>query len=76
MRALIQELWANHPGKTVGVGFGLLLGILFLLVGFWRMLVFALLVLAGYWIGRRIDRQEDMYGLLSRILPDDFFRRH
>lgn len=50
-----RELWAEHKGKLIGLGFGLLHGFLYLIVGFWDMLFFGLLLLIGYGVGKRID---------------------
>ena len=58
----------------LGTMFGLLLGLLYLLFGFWRMLIVALLVLGGYYLGKKADERERLRDVLARILPDHFFR--
>jgi len=58
----------------LGTLFGVLLGLLYLLFGFWRMLVVALLILGGYYIGKKADEKERLRDVLARILPDHFFR--
>ncbi|MFD2672770.1 DUF2273 domain-containing protein [Marinicrinis sediminis] len=50
------ELWSEHKGKLTGLVAGLLLGIIYLIAGFWDMLVFAFLLAVGYWIGKLKDR--------------------
>ena len=53
-----NELWERHRGKSVGIAGGIFLGIIYLISGFWDMLFFLLLILIGYYIGRKIDRGE------------------
>lgn len=55
-----NELWERHRGKTVGAAGGVLLGLLYLIVGFWDMLIFAFIVFIGYHIGRKLDRKESL----------------
>jgi uncharacterized membrane protein len=47
--------WDTYGGRACGVGAGLLFGLVYLLVGFWDMLFFALLVGVGFWIGKQKD---------------------
>jgi hypothetical protein len=53
---LWEHLWTEHRGKTSGAAAGVLFGLIYLLVGLWDMLIFALIVYTGYYIGRRLDR--------------------
>jgi|HigsolmetaAR203D_1030402.scaffolds.fasta_scaffold00658_4 uncharacterized membrane protein len=53
-----RELWNDHKGKCIGVAMGLLFGFVYLFFGFWDMVMFALLVLIGFAIGRKVDRAE------------------
>ncbi|MCD1260687.1 DUF2273 domain-containing protein [Paenibacillus athensensis] len=53
-----NELWEQHKGKLIGVAAGLLCGVIYLICGFWDMLVFAGIVLLGYYIGGKLDRRE------------------
>lgn len=50
-----NEVWAVYGGRLTWTAFGLFFGLLYLLVGFWHMLVAASITLIGYWIGRRKD---------------------
>jgi len=74
VKRLLEKCWNEHPGKCLGTLFGVLLGLLYLLFGFWRMLVVALLILGGYYIGKKADEKERLRDVLARILPDHFFR--
>ncbi|MBG9733773.1 DUF2273 domain-containing protein [Paenibacillus alvei] len=50
-----KEIWESHGGRLLGVAAGIFFGILYLIVGFWDMLFFALLVFIGYAVGRQRD---------------------
>ncbi|WP_438448812.1 DUF2273 domain-containing protein [Gorillibacterium sp. sgz5001074] len=53
-----MELWENHKGKILGTAFGFFLGLLYLTVGFWDMLIFAFIVFIGYYMGKKRDQGE------------------
>ncbi|MFM1653076.1 DUF2273 domain-containing protein [Brevibacillus sp. B_LB10_24] len=69
---MLWELLLEHKGKVLGVLAGLLFGIIFLIVGFWKTVVFILFVAAGFFIGRKLDDKEDLREILDRILPGKF----
>ncbi|MEJ8304559.1 DUF2273 domain-containing protein [Saccharibacillus sacchari] len=52
-----NEIWAVYGGRLSWTACGLFFGLLYLVVGFWHMVVVALLTLLGFWIGRRKDLQ-------------------
>lgn len=56
--------------RTLGMLAGAFLGLLYLLAGFWRALVFAGFILAGYWVGRWLDSQEDWRDVVNRIIQN------
>ncbi|MDO3677048.1 DUF2273 domain-containing protein [Paenibacillus ehimensis] len=56
-----EQLWEQHRGKTIGVLAGSALGLIYLFFGFWRMLIFVLIVYTGYYIGKRLDRNEPVF---------------
>jgi hypothetical protein len=58
-----NELWRRHTGAAVGIAGGIFLGFIYLFNGLWDMLVFALIVFAGYYFGRKTDRQEKWMSL-------------
>ncbi|WP_019122825.1 DUF2273 domain-containing protein [Brevibacillus massiliensis] len=69
---MLWNLLLEHKGKVLGVLAGLLFGIIFLIVGFWKTVVFILFVAAGFFIGRKLDDKEDLREILDRILPGKF----
>lgn len=56
-----REIGQKHSGKLIGAGCGLVLGIVYLIAGFWDMLIFAFLVYIGYYVGRKLDRREPLF---------------
>ncbi len=56
-----NELWNKYRGVSVGIACGLLLGMVYLIFGFWNMLVFAFIVYAGFFVGYKIDRREPLF---------------
>ena len=58
MSNFIVWLFTEHRGKCVGVLFGLLIGILFITIGFWQTLLVLLLIGVGYIIGKSWDDPE------------------
>lgn len=48
-------LMSEHRGKVIGVLLGLLASILFISYGFWRTMFIIICILAGYFIGKKID---------------------
>lgn len=53
-----KEVWESHGGRIAGVTFGIGLGLIYLICGFWDMLFFALVVFIGYTFGKRKDNAE------------------
>lgn len=70
-----DKLWQTHGGRMVGTLFGLFFGIIYLIVGFWKTLVFGMFVGLGYLWGYRLDHREDLKKVVSAILSDKWFRK-
>ncbi|MBE3594628.1 MAG: DUF2273 domain-containing protein [Candidatus Carbobacillus altaicus] len=69
------EALRPHWGKILGTIYALILSFVYLFFGFGRMLVVALILALGYWVGGRLDGQEQMRDWLQKILPASFFDR-
>ncbi|MZQ84285.1 DUF2273 domain-containing protein [Paenibacillus sp. 5J-6] len=63
-----NELWESHRGKVIGVAAGIFFGFIYLFFGFWDMLIFAFIVLVGFYIGNKLDRKE------SFVMLEDIWR--
>lgn len=71
---MLLKLLEEHPGKVIGGLSGLLLGLIFLLVGFWKTIIFLSFVAIGVYFGRKFDNNERFKDILEEIIPDKFFK--
>lgn len=71
---MFLRLLEEHPGKIIGGIAGLLLGLIFLLVGFWKTIIFLGFVAIGVFFGRKFDNNERFKDILEEIIPDKFFK--
>lgn len=56
MKDWFKKFYGEHKWLTIMAAAALLLGILFLCIGFWRTLLLAVLVAVGVLIGTLLDR--------------------
>lgn len=64
----IKELLENHKGKLFGVFSGLLIGVLILIIGFWKVIFLALCVGLGVWLGTMKDNKENFLSFMDKII--------
>jgi len=69
-RELLSYLWQNHRGALVGALTGLVVGLLFLVLGFWKTMLIIILVGLGYVIGGRYDQGDQFKNLLDRFFRE------
>ena len=48
-----REIWSVYWKRIIGAAAGLFCSIVYLAFGFWDMLFVALLIFAGYWLGKQ-----------------------
>jgi uncharacterized membrane protein len=75
MMSRLIELWeeaAPVRGRIIGGSVGFILGCVFLLFGFWKTMIFALIVAVGYTLGKIKDDIGNLKSVLQQILPDKF----
>lgn len=65
----ILKVFLEHYGKIIGITLGLLISILILTLGFIKTIFISLCVYIGYFFGSKIDKKENIWELLDRILP-------
>jgi uncharacterized membrane protein len=71
----ILEYYYEHRGAIKGAAVGLILAILILLLGFFRVLFIAILTGVGYYIGKRLHEDKNyIKNLLDRVLPPGTYR--
>lgn len=63
-------LWAleEHPGKLMGTAAGFILGLLIVVLGFWKALVLSLFVLLGLLLGKRHDDHKKLFDWMDRFI--------
>lgn len=71
---MISKLFEEHPGITIGVLIGLILGIIFLLFGFWKTIIFCLFIVIGLYIGMKFDADKKFKDIIEELLPGRFFK--
>ncbi len=74
MKEFFAGLWQTHRGRMLGVLLGLILGAMFLTMGFFRTIFLLILMTGGYILGQKVDDKEDIMELLDRILPRGYHK--
>lgn len=69
MRTMIRALLTHYRGRVIGTVAGITFALVYLHFGLLRTLFIAACALFGYYIGTRLDADEDLRSLLERILP-------
>ena len=49
----------ENRGKVIGIGLGLIIGILFITVGFWKTMFVIVCIVAGFFLGKKLDEKEN-----------------
>jgi uncharacterized membrane protein len=57
------QIWNEQRGRIIGSVGGLFLAIVYLISGFWDMLIVAFIVYIGYSIGKKIDQHEALFDI-------------
>lgn len=68
---LIQFLYLNRK-KIFGTLLGLFVGILILLIGFFKTLLLVITTIIGYYCGLRWNLEEDLKNLIFKVIPEKF----
>lgn len=62
----VADQGEKHRGKAIGILLGLLVALLWIIIGFWKMLFIVICILIGYFVGKRFDNGGS---------PGDFWKR-
>ena len=54
--------------------FGLFIGAMFLILGFLQTIFLLICISAGFFIGNKIDKKEDLLEWLDRLLPPGYHK--
>jgi len=59
----------HYRGRLIGTVAGITLALVYLHFGFWHTLFIGVCGAIGFFVGMRVDADEDLRSLLERILP-------
>jgi len=71
---ILNDLWRVYRGRLLGSVFGLFIGAMFLILGFLQTIFLLLCISAGFFIGNKIDKKEDLLEWLDRLLPPGYHK--
>jgi uncharacterized membrane protein len=58
-----------YKGRILGSLVGLITGLLWAFLGFWKALAFIFCVLLGFILGKKIDQRGSLREILNRVIP-------
>lgn len=61
--------FADHKGRIIGALLGLIVGLLWAILGWWKAAIFLFCVALGYFVGLRLDRRDSWREIIEKILP-------
>lgn len=64
---MVHEIWEKHKGKILGIICGVFLSIMYIISGFWDMMMCVLLLLIGYYFGKKSDLNEPWFELSKLV---------
>lgn len=71
---ILNDLWRLYRGRLLGSVFGLFIGAMFLILGFLQTIFLLICISAGFFIGNKIDKKEDLLEWLDRLLPPGYHK--
>lgn len=71
---ILTDIWQNYRGRLLCSLFGLFVGIVVLLLGFFKALFLLICIGAGFFLGNKLDKKEDLLEWLDRLLPNGYHR--
>ena len=71
-KTILEDLWYENKHLVVFALTGLVIGIMFLTMGFFRTVFLLLLISIGGFIGHQMDNNENIMDVLDRILPENY----
>ncbi|MDR6224650.1 DUF2273 domain-containing protein [Desmospora profundinema] len=71
----MEQLWETHRGRLTGLVIGLILGLIYLIAGFWKAIGFGAFLLAGYLIGQQLDDRDGFKDMLETVNPGKWLRK-
>lgn len=72
LEKLFLYVVTEHRGKVIGILLGLLASILFISYGFWRTIFVIACIVAGYFIGKKIDESASFEIWLKSLFKEKY----
>lgn len=72
LKTILEDLWYENKHALILGIIGLIIGIMFLTMGFFKTVFLLLLISVGGFIGRQMDNNENIMDILDRILPENY----
>lgn len=60
---------ARYKGRIIGSLVGFFAGTLWVFLGFWRAMAFILCIVAGYYLGKKVDQRFSVREFLNKVFP-------
>lgn len=71
---ILTDLWHNFRGRMICSLFGAFTGFMVLWLGFLQTLFLLFCIGFGFFLGNKIDKNEDLVEWLDRLLPAGYHR--
>lgn len=71
---ILADIWKNYRGRLLCSLFGLIIGITFLCLGFFKTIFLLICLTVGFFLGNKLDKKEDLLEWLDRLLPPGYHR--
>ncbi len=62
-----SKIFQEHPGLVIGGLIGLVIGVIFLIFGFWKTIIFLVIILLGTFVGLLLDGDGRFTELLNKF---------
>lgn len=70
MKEDIKNFVKTHPARVGGSTLGFIIGMLFLVAGFFKTIFLLFCIFIGYYFGRRLDNDEDFFEILTELINE------
>ena len=71
---ILNDIWYNYRGRLLCTLVGLFVGVMVLWLGFFAAMFLFCCIAAGFFIGHKLDKKEDLLEWLDRLLPQGYHR--
>jgi uncharacterized membrane protein len=62
----------SRSKKLLGTVIGVLIGLLYLIFGLLKTIIFVFFVAAGFYVGKMLDEREDWRDVIDKIVPPKY----